>query len=128
MKASASVEHAASAANRVIDPERVRVAREQQLAPRVVEDLSRVFKALADPSRIRIALALAAGEMCVRDIAVFLSITESAVSHQLRKLRDLRLVRTRRQGQVLFYALDDDHVQGLLAQALDHVRDDRLGK
>ena len=68
-------------------------------------------------------MALAGGEMCVCDLAAFLNLTESAVSHQLRRLRDLALVKNRREGQVLFYSLDDEHVAELLDVGLKHVRE-----
>lgn len=110
--------------DKVIHLDRVTHARAHELSPHVVESMSRLFKALSDPSRIRIVMALSRGEMCVCDLAAFLAISQSAVSHQLRKLRDLCLVRARRDRQVLYYALDDDHVQVLLEQALDHVLHD----
>lgn len=110
--------------NKVIHLDRVTLARAHELSPLVVESMSRLFKALSDPTRIRIVMALSHGEMCVCDLTAFLAISQSAVSHQLRKLRDLCLVRTRRDRQVLYYALDDNHVQVLLEQALDHVLHD----
>ena len=66
-------------------------------------------------------MALSSGEMCVCDMAAFLDLSESAVSHQLRRLRDMALIKRRRAGQMLFYSLDDDHVAGLLRVGLDHV-------
>ncbi len=106
---------------RVIHAARVKRAWQQQIPPRKLEALSRLFKALGDPSRLRIVLALAQDEMCVCDLAAFLRVSESAASHQLRKLRDLSIVRSRRDGQVLYYSLDDDHVAALVAQAMVHV-------
>ncbi|PKN49885.1 MAG: transcriptional regulator [Deltaproteobacteria bacterium HGW-Deltaproteobacteria-20] len=106
---------------RVIHAARVKRAWEEQIPHRKLEALARLFKALGDPSRLRIVLALAQGEMCVCDLAAFLRVSESAASHQLRKLRDLSIVRSRRDGQVLYYSLDDDHVATLVAQAMVHV-------
>lgn len=118
-------EHAIEACDaRVIHASRVRQAWQQELPTRKLEALSRIFKALGDPSRLRIILALSRGEMCVCDLAAYLRVSESAVSHQLRKLRDLSLVRHRRQGQVLYYALDDDHVAMLVQQAMVHIEHD----
>lgn len=106
---------------RVIHAARVKRAWRQDLPQRKLEAVSRFFKALGDPTRLRIVLALARGEMCVCDLAAYLRISESAVSHQLRKLRDLALVRSRREGQVLYYSLDDEHVATLVSQAMVHV-------
>jgi len=85
--------------------------------------MAAIFKVLGDPTRLSIVSALRDGEMCVCDLAAFLKMTESAVSHHLRRLRDLSLVKNRRDGQVLYYSLDDDHVQALVTMVLDHVRE-----
>lgn len=84
--------------------------------------MSDLFGAVADPTRLRIVAALAARELCVGDLAATLAMSQSAVSHQLRVLRDRGLVRARRDGRLSYYALDDEHVAGLFGQALDHVR------
>jgi len=83
--------------------------------------ISALFAALSDPTRLRIISALNASELCVCDIAAVLGLTESAVSHQLRQLKRLGLVRSRRDGRMSIYSLDDDHVASLYAQARDHV-------
>ena len=83
--------------------------------------LAELFSALSDPTRLRIISVLLEGEMNVGDIAYRLGITESAVSHQLRGLRQMRLVRSRKDGRQVFYALDDDHVAKLYRLGLDHV-------
>ena len=83
--------------------------------------LADLFKALGDPTRLRMLTALAAAELCVCDLATLVGISESAASHQLRFLRTLRLVRSRRDGRMVHYRLDDDHIVGLLAQGLEHV-------
>jgi len=83
--------------------------------------LAETFKALSDPTRVRIVSLLAEGELCVCDLAAALGMSQSAVSHQLRALRDLRLVRWRRQGRQIFYTLDDEHVADLFHRGLDHV-------
>jgi DNA-binding transcriptional ArsR family regulator len=79
-----------------------------------------LFAILGDPTRIRVLTALAAGELCVCDLAAATGVNRSTVSHQLRVLRDHRLVRRRRQGKVVYYALDDDHVLQLLGIAGAH--------
>ena len=83
--------------------------------------LAETFKALSDPTRVRIVSVLAEAELCVCDLAVALGMSQSAVSHQLGTLRALRLVRWRRVGQHIFYTLDDEHVADLFRRGLDHV-------
>ena len=92
------------------------------LDPRTAARAAELFKALADPARIRILSLLAEGEQCVRRIAEAVGMSEPAVSHHLRVLRALRVVSPRRQGRHVFYRLDDGHVRSLLRQALEHVR------
>jgi len=88
-----------------------------------VSTLAETFRALGDPTRVRVLDALSRAELCVCDLATLLGLTESATSHQLRLLRSLRLVRTRRAGRMVFYALDDDHITRLFAQGLEHVEE-----
>ena len=83
--------------------------------------LADLFSALSDPTRLRIISVLLDGEMNVGELASRLETTESAVSHQLRGLRQLRLVRSRKDGRQVFYALDDDHVAKLYRMGLEHV-------
>lgn len=86
--------------------------------------LSEIFAALSDPTRLRLLDALARAEaLCVCDICALLDLKQSNVSHQLRLLRALRLVRNERRGRNVFYSLDDDHVRSLLCQGLDHIRE-----
>ncbi|HEY1308816.1 MAG TPA: metalloregulator ArsR/SmtB family transcription factor [Vicinamibacterales bacterium] len=94
-----------------------------QLDPHTVDELTETFRMLGDPTRIRILDALSRSELCVGDIAHQLAVTESAVSHQLRLLRNVRIVRARREGRMIFYALDDKHVLGLFRQGLRHVQE-----
>jgi DNA-binding transcriptional ArsR family regulator len=93
------------------------------MSPHAVEALAETFRVLGDPTRVRILDALSGGELCVCDIASLAGISESAVSHQLRLLRGMRLVRPRRSGRLVFYALDDKHIIELLKQALTHVEE-----
>ena len=83
--------------------------------------LADLFSALSDPTRLRIISVLLESELNVGDIATQLTMTESAVSHQLRGLRQLRLVRSRKNGRQVYYALDDDHVAKLYRLGLDHI-------
>ena len=90
---------------------------------RAVYAVADTFRVLGDPTRVRILDALTAGELCVCDIAELAGISESAVSHQLRLLRGMRLVRPRRSGRLVYYSLDDQHIIDLLQQALTHVEE-----
>jgi ArsR family transcriptional regulator len=93
------------------------------LAEATVVALAEIFKALGDTTRVRMLDALARDEVCVCDLAGMLGLTESAVSHQLRLLRSLRLVKSRRDGRHIYYVLDDDHIAGLFKQGLEHVQE-----
>src|SRR6266851_2889063 len=87
--------------------------------------LAETFKVLGDTTRVRILDALSQTELCVQDLADVLGLTQSAVSHQLRLLRSMRLVRTRRDGRHIFYTVDDDHIAKLFKQGLEHVQERR---
>ncbi len=89
-----------------------------------IRDMAAVFKILGDPSRVKILHCLAKEELCVCDLAQLLGMSVSAVSHQLRALRDRRLVKYRRDGKIVYYSLDDAHIDNLFYQCLDHVRHD----
>ena len=84
-------------------------------------DLAELFKVFGDTTRIRILYVLFESEMCVCDIAEILNMTQSAISHQLRVLKQARLVRNRREGKQIYYFLADDHVRTILGQGMDHV-------
>lgn len=104
-----------------IEEPRVRQAQQQLLDGLTARQLADLFDALSDPTRVRIISALSAGELCVCDIAATLGMTQSAISHQLRLLRQLRLVRWRKAGQMVYYSLDDEHISTLFRQGMDHV-------
>jgi len=108
---------------RVVHLERVSRARDEAVSQREAEQLALTYKALGDPTRLKMVMALAGGEMCVCDLAAFLGLTESAVSHHLRRLKDLALVKCRRDGQILYYSLDDEHVSKILKIGLEHIRE-----
>ena len=86
-------------------------------------DLSDFFKVMGDSTRIQILWALEESEMCVNDLALLLNMTKSAISHQLKSLKDAKLVRFRRDGKNMFYSLDDDHVKDILEKALHHIKE-----
>jgi ArsR family transcriptional regulator len=104
-----------------INQDRVRAALPSLLDDPTAIQLAETFKALSDPTRIRIVSLLSVSELCVCDLAAALGMSQSAVSHQLRTLRDLRLVRWRRKGRQIFYTLDDEHVADLFRRGLEHV-------
>ena len=84
-------------------------------------DLAELFKVFGDTTRIRILYVLFEAEMCVCDIAQILNMTQSAISHQLRVLKQARLVRNRREGKQIYYSLADDHVRTIIGQGMDHI-------
>ncbi|NLZ48994.1 MAG: helix-turn-helix transcriptional regulator [Clostridiales bacterium] len=88
-------------------------------------DLSDLFKVFGDTTRIKILCALFQEEMCVCDIAALLNMTQSAISHQLRVLKQARLVKFRKEGKVVYYSLDDDHVKSIFDQGLNHILEKR---
>ena len=87
----------------------------------VLYDLAELFRIFGDSTRIRILYVLSEAEMCVCDIAQLLGMTQSAISHQLRSLKNARLVKARREGKTVFYALADDHVKTIIGQGMDHI-------
>lgn len=96
---------------------------ERQPAEEVLYDLAELFKVFGDSTRIRILYALVESELCVGDIAQLLNLGQSAVSHQLKILKDAKLVRYRREGKIIFYALDDEHVRNILNMGMEHVEE-----
>lgn len=86
-------------------------------------DLSEFFKVFGDSTRIKILYVLSQSEMCVCDIATLLQMGQSAISHQLRILKQMRLVKFRRDGKTVFYSLSDDHIQTILAQGMEHINE-----
>ncbi|MBU5312106.1 metalloregulator ArsR/SmtB family transcription factor [Tissierella carlieri] len=86
-------------------------------------DLAELFKVFGDSTRIKILWALNEAEMCVCDIAVLLNMTQSAISHQLRVLRQATLVKNRKEGKVVYYSLDDEHVKHIFDQGLIHINE-----
>ncbi len=104
-----------------IDPEAVAFVQERSLPLDTIEKVSRLFSALSDPTRLKILHALTVTkELCVCDVAVLAELSVSAVSHQLRLLRDRDLVRARRDGRIVYYSLADDHVATLMGTGVEH--------
>jgi ArsR family transcriptional regulator len=105
----------------IVHVDAVRGARAHLPDPDRIAAMSALFGALGDPTRLRVVAALASQELCVCDLAATLGMSPSSVSHQLRALRALGLVASRRDGRLVYYALDDAHVSSLFDQALEHV-------
>jgi DNA-binding transcriptional ArsR family regulator len=99
----------------------VKAVRQALFGEDVAASLAELFKALGDPTRVKILFSLMTRELCVCDLTAVIGISESAVSHQLKVLRTLRLVKFRREGKILYYSLADDHIEKLFAQGLEHV-------
>src|ERR671935_3267008 len=112
---------------RCVHPESVRRGRESLLPGDEHEALADTFQALSDGTRIKIVYSLLNQELCTCDLAAIADISESAVSQHLRVLRRLRLIKSRREGKVIYHSLDDDHIDTLLAVCLGHIRDSEAG-
>jgi DNA-binding transcriptional ArsR family regulator len=107
-----------------VDEVKINHIREHFISDEMSDRLSETFKALSDPTRIKIVFALLQSELCVCEIADVIGMSQSAVSHQLRKLKDLRLVKRRKSSKMVFYSLDDEHIVKLLTQGVDHIREE----
>ena len=106
-----------------VDEIKVKRARRAMKSADAVSALAETFKILGDPTRVKIAFALAREELCVCDLANLLSISQSAVSHSLRALRQMKLVRFRKEGKIAYYTLDDEHIAHLLDEGFRHVEE-----
>lgn len=104
-----------------IDEQKVKRARRAMKTDDAVSLLAETFKILGDPTRVRIAYALAKEELCVCDLANLLKVSQSTVSHSLRALRQMKLVRFRKEGKIAYYMLDDEHITRLLDEGFRHV-------
>lgn len=106
-----------------VDGEKVRRLRGEMKDASVLESLAQTFRVLGDPTRVSLVWALSRAELCVCDLAALLGMSQSAVSHSLRALRELRLVRHRKEGRIAYYTLDDEHIASLLEQGVQHVEE-----
>ena len=104
-----------------VHAELLKIVREKLPAEESLLDLAELFKVFGDSTRIRILFVLFEAEVCVCDLAAALNMTQSAISHQLRSLKNARLVKARRDGKTVFYSLADDHVKTILDQGIEHV-------
>ncbi len=105
----------------VVHEDAVQAANQHLIDGLTATRLAQIFGALSDPTRLRIVSALTDQELCVCDLAAVLGMTQSAVSHQLRLLRNLNLVRFHKEGRIVYYTLDDEHVRQLFERGLEHV-------
>jgi ArsR family transcriptional regulator len=106
-----------------VHEDKVRMISDQMPPEDQLYDLAELFKAFGDTTRIRILFALFEADICVCDLAASLNMTQSAVSHQLRLLKQARLVRCRRKGKQIYYSLADDHVKTILGMAKEHLEE-----
>lgn len=111
----------------VLHDEVVAQVRDKMPEEQDLSELAEFFKIFGDPTRIKILSALFEAEMCVCDIAHLLNMTQSAISHQLRVLKQTRLVKNRKDGKVVFYSLDDEHIKQIIDQGLVHILEAKKG-
>lgn len=104
-----------------VHSETVRSVKESSGDSEHLVELAELFKALSEPSRLRIIHSLMQRELCVCDLCDVLGMQQSAVSHQLRVLRNLRIVKRRKEGKMMYYSIDDQHIEGLFLQGLHHI-------
>jgi len=107
----------------VIDEAAVQTALEDRATDEEVTHVADLFQILASPTRLRMVEALAGRELCVCDLSAVVGVSESAVSHHLRQMRQMRIVAYRKDGRMAYYRLDDEHIEGLFETGLEHVRE-----
>ena len=106
-----------------VHEETVKNVTDQMPQDEILYDLAELFKVFGDSTRVKILYALFEAELCVCDIAQLLGLTQTAVSHQLRVLKNAKLVQFRREGKTVFYSLADDHVRRIIGQGMEHVEE-----
>lgn len=105
----------------VVDPEKVELVKRKLPKPQEINNLSETFKVLGDATRLQIVLALSYEELCVCDLATVVNISVSAISHQLRILKGMKIVSFRKSGKMVYYSLDDNHIKNLVNEAMTHI-------
>lgn len=108
---------------KIVNPDVASVIREAMPDDEYLYDLSELFRIFGDSTRIKILYSLFDNELCVGDIAAILQLSQSSVSHQLRILKDSKLVKFRRDGKSIYYSLDDDHVRSILDLGMEHLEE-----
>ncbi len=106
-----------------INKKKVEFVRKRMKSEETYQLLAETFKTLGDPTRAKIIFALLQQELCVCDLANLLGMSKSAISHQLRVLRNMRIVKYRKEGKVVYYSLDDEHIKNLFEECLRHVQE-----
>jgi len=106
---------------KIINDKKVKTVKKQMITENVFQDMSETFKAIADKTRLKILFALSKEELCVCDLSAVVDMSISLVSHQLRILRDKKLVKYRKEGKSVYYTLDDDHIVQLFEMAHKHI-------
>jgi DNA-binding transcriptional ArsR family regulator len=106
-----------------VNEKQVRLVQAQLIEDEAAHRLAETFKVLSDPTRVKILHALSLAELCVCDLSNLLGMNDSAVSHHLRLLRALKLVKYRKEGRTVYYSLDDEHIEKLFQQGLEHVQE-----
>ncbi|MFC1850348.1 ArsR/SmtB family transcription factor [candidate division CSSED10-310 bacterium] len=107
-----------------IDQRKIAALKKTMINTDIIERMAAVFSAMADPGRLKILTLLATEELCVCEIVEMVSVSQSAVSHQLRILRNLRLVKSRRSGKMVFYSLKDNHIKQIVAICEEHIAEE----
>lgn len=107
-----------------VDEATLRIIDEKMPPEEELQDLAEFYKVFGDATRLKILYVLLSAEMCVYDIAAVLGMSQSAISHQLRVLKQMELVKNRRDGKTIFYSLADDHIVTILSQGLDHIEEE----
>jgi DNA-binding transcriptional ArsR family regulator len=106
-----------------VNEQRVKAVQKSMIGDEVAEALAETFKVLSDPTRVKILFALSKAELCLCDLSALLGMNDSAVSHHLRLLKALKLVKYRRAGRMAYYSLDDEHIERLFRHGLEHVQE-----
>lgn len=106
------------------DTKKIAKLKAEKLSKEETAKLSEIFKAMGDETRVNMVHALARQELCVCELSEIVKMSQSAVSHQLRVLRNLRLVKRRKEGKQVYYSLDDEHIVTIFTQGLEHIRHD----
>ena len=109
---------------KVIHHDVIQLVRQQMPSEEPIYEVADLFKVFGDTTRARIICALSISELCVCDLSALLNMTQSAISHQLRTLKQARIVKFRRSGKVVYYSLDDEHIKNLFQLAFEHVTED----
>jgi len=106
-----------------IDEKKVRAVAKTLPTETEIDDLTNTYKILGDPTRLKIVLALSEEELCVCDLSALIGVSVSAISHQLRLLRNMRIVKNRKEGKMVYYSLDDSHIENIISETLVHINE-----